>query len=250
MYDIAFLDELAANARPARVQQALEGWRLRASDGVTRRANSVLTNGPVPSCPDWFEAIEEFYRRQGLPSRYQISTASPPGLDSLLEERGYSFFSQTSVMVGDVRGVLSGNERVSGVELKIEEQVSENWLAVFMEAEGFPASQEGAYRFTFGSLGPRAAYVTALIEGQPAAVGMSVAERGWAGLFSIVTFPEFRRRGIGRDVVRGLAICAKGAGAEQLYLQVVASNEPAVRLYEQLGFEALYSYHYREKYFG
>ena len=35
------LEELAANAWPAGVQQALDGWRLRYHLGVTRRANSA-----------------------------------------------------------------------------------------------------------------------------------------------------------------------------------------------------------------
>lgn len=107
MYNVAFLDELAANARPARVQQAMEGWRLRASDGVTRRANSVLTNAPVPAYANWFEEVEAFYARQSLPPRYQISDATPQGLDDLLAERGYTFYSQTSVMIGSVEGVLA-----------------------------------------------------------------------------------------------------------------------------------------------
>jgi GNAT superfamily N-acetyltransferase len=247
LFDIALLDELAANARPARVQQALEGWRLRASDGVTRRANSVLTNAPLPLYPRWFEEVEEFYRRHNLPSRYQISAASPPELDNLLNERGYTYISETSVMVGTVQDVLDQVRSTPESEVTLQDRVSDKWLTLFLDAEGFPTTQESSYRHTFSSLGPAVAYATATIDNQPAGVGMSVAERGWAGLFSIVTFPTYRRQGVGTAIVRALAAWARQHGSEQLYLQVVATNEPAVNLYRRLGFDALYSYHYREK---
>jgi GNAT superfamily N-acetyltransferase len=250
MTDIAFLDELAANARPARVQQALEGWRLRASDGITRRANSVLCNAPTPMYPGWLEYIEGFYRRQDLPARYQISPASPPALDALLDAHGYVCTSETSVMTASAEEVVTRAKGTPDIEVTLEDRVSDDWLNLFLHAEGFPQSQGPGYKLAFSSLGPAAAFVQARLNEEPAAVGMSVAERGWAGLFSIVTFPQFRRRGIAREVVRVLASWALAWGAANLYLQVVAQNEPAVHLYTQLGFSILYSYHYREKTVG
>jgi GNAT superfamily N-acetyltransferase len=242
-----FLDELAANARPARVQQALEGWRLRAADGITRRANSVLTNAPIPSYSGWREVVEEFYRRQELPARYQISPASPPELDPLLGEWGYSATSETSVMVGSVELALrrAGSDRTCAPY--IEERVSDRWIDAFLACEGFPVEQGMAYQASFAALGPRAAFALVEVDGGPVGVGIGVAERGWCGLFSVAVLPAFRRQGIGREIVRSLAAWARGVGAEWLYLQVVAGNKGAVSLYEQLGFSYLYSYHYREK---
>lgn len=247
MHDIAFLDELQANARPARIQQTLERWRLRASDGITRRANSVLTNGPVPTYCQWFEEIESFYARQGLPARYQISPASPPELDALLEARGYSFDAETSVMVCSTSVLLERAAPNSIVEVGIEESASDAWLADFIDAEGFSGSQLAYYRASFSAIGPRVALARASVAGETAAVGIAVTERGWAGLFSIATAPTFRRRGIGTALVRRLAEWAEAAGAHNLYLQVGAANVPAVTMYERLGFHTLYSYHYRKK---
>src|SRR5437660_1357047 len=45
------VEERAANAWPAETVQAVDGWRLRYADGVTRRANSVMATelgGAVP----------------------------------------------------------------------------------------------------------------------------------------------------------------------------------------------------------
>lgn len=250
MYDIRFLDELAANARPARIQQSLEGWRLRAADGITRRANSVLTNAPMPSFSDWFEMVEDFYRRHGLPGRYQISPASPPELDALLESRGYRSVSNTSVMVGTVQGVLERVESLPAFAVSIDERVSEDWVDKFLAAEGYPDEQGPLYLQSFSAMGPRAAFGVAREGAKAVGVGICVAERGWAGLFSIVTLMDYRRRGIGREIVRSLLVWARGMGAEQVYLQVVAGNAPAVSLYVQLGFVPLYSYHYRENVLG
>ena len=63
------IEELAANAWPAPVQQQLEGWRLRAGNNVTRRANSVLAVGPVPVDEPWLDEVTEFYRSRRLPVR-------------------------------------------------------------------------------------------------------------------------------------------------------------------------------------
>ena len=73
---ISLLDELAANAWPAMVQQGLDGWRLRASDGVTRRANSVLSAGRGPAYSDWLVDVESFYRRRRLLAHHQPATPS------------------------------------------------------------------------------------------------------------------------------------------------------------------------------
>ena len=247
MNEISFLDELAANARPARVQQALEGWRLRAADGITRRANSVLTNAPIPAYPAWLEAVEDFYRRQGLPARYQLSPASPPELDGILEARGYSLSRQTAVMTGTVRSVLELAAPSPNIVVNVEEQVTDHWLDAFLTAEGFPATHRPPYKQAFSSIGPRAAFALSTEGEQPTGVGIAVAERGWSGLFSVATCVPFRRRGIGREIVRSLASWSRDAGAHRIYLQVVAGNTPAVNLYTQLGFTVLYSYYYREK---
>jgi len=73
----AMLDELAANAWPAPIQQQLESWRLRAAYGVTRRANSVLTLDTLPSYEHWLDVVVDFYSSRGLPVQFQISEASP-----------------------------------------------------------------------------------------------------------------------------------------------------------------------------
>lgn len=55
---------------------------------------------------------------------------------------------------------------------------------------------------------------------------------------SVAVLPEFRRRGIGTALmVKAMNYMREKYGAGEVYLEVRVSNEPAVRLYEKLGFK-------------
>lgn len=54
-----------------------------------------------------------------------------------------------------------------------------------------------------------------------------------------------RNRGFGGKLVNALLAWAAEKGATEAYLQVVATNDPAVRLYRRLGFTDAYTYWYR-----
>ena len=80
---------------------------------------------------------------------------------------------------------------------------------------------------------------------QPVACGLGVLEREWVGLFDIVTRPDARRRGHGTRVMRFILDWARQHRASHAYLQVMRENQPAIRLYEKLGFHEAYGYWYR-----
>jgi ribosomal protein S18 acetylase RimI-like enzyme len=54
-----------------------------------------------------------------------------------------------------------------------------------------------------------------------------------------------RRRGLATSVMAALGTWAAGRGATSCVLQVVASNAPALALYDRLGFTEHHRYHYR-----
>jgi ribosomal protein S18 acetylase RimI-like enzyme len=76
-----------------------------------------------------------------------------------------------------------------------------------------------------------------LILGRPVAFAL-IARRGaegWVG--GMGTVPAERRRGLGERVLAAGIEAAAAAGCQALWLEVIDSNQPAIGLYEKLGFE-------------
>lgn len=60
-----------------------------------------------------------------------------------------------------------------------------------------------------------------------------------ASVTNVAISPVFRKRGYGEQLVTEAKAAAKNAGAEYIFLEVRASNKPAISLYKKLGFEEL-----------
>ncbi|MDQ3928593.1 MAG: GNAT family N-acetyltransferase [Chloroflexota bacterium] len=241
------LDELAANAWPALISQQLEGWRMRATNNITRRANSVLTNSDMPSYGGWLDQIADFYRRRSLPIRFQVSDATPYELDPLLDELGYTAEAHTSVQIARCVEAVERCAPLADCDIVAYDDLKDAWLDSFLEIEGIGEEKRETYRLIMSRIGPRARFVQACVRGEVVGIGMAVLERGWSGLFNIATSAEYRRQGIGGQVVRSLTEWSLQAGAQDLYLQVMLNNEAAISLYRRLGFAHLYGYRYRSK---
>lgn len=60
-----------------------------------------------------------------------------------------------------------------------------------------------------------------------------------ASITNIATEPEARNKGVATAVIEAIKKEAAKAGAGSLFLEVRASNEKAIRVYERCGFERL-----------
>jgi GNAT superfamily N-acetyltransferase len=246
---IRHLEELAANAWPAAIIQIVGGWRLRFNWGVTRRANSVWPNEAGGRFPleEKLVLVEDFYTRWGGPARYQLCPAArPDNLDAILAQRGYTSDALTAVQTAPLATVLTRTEPKPVFTVTITDTFDERWFATYCQAERIDARVAETRRAILQRIGPRTGYALLHLEGQPAAIGLAVAEQGWSGLFSMATRPELRRQGAATAILHALARWSQGHQAANIYLQVVENNAPARALYAKVGFETLYHYHYRE----
>ncbi len=60
---------------------------------------------------------------------------------------------------------------------------------------------------------------------------------GLGGIYGLGVLPEHRKKGLGRAILTMAVQWLKGAGAQEVMLQVVTDNLNALRLYESCGFE-------------
>lgn len=245
---IYHIEELAANAWPPAVMQTIDGWRLRFSAGVTRRANSVWPNGlgQQHSLAQKLAWVEDFYARWGQPARYQICPAAQPAdLDTVLAQRGYQADARTAVQIARLSTVLKRTQTATEHPLTVSETFDPTWFTAYCIAEDVPPHEVEGRRDIMNRIGPEVGYALLQIEGQSAGMGLAVVERGWLGIFSMATHPDFRRQGHATTVIHALAQWGATHGATQIYLQVMERNTIAQALYAKLGFETLYHYHYR-----
>ncbi len=80
-------------------------------------------------------------------------------------------------------------------------------------------------------------FLLALIDNCPVGYVVAFMAEGEARIISIAIDLRWRRRGIGESLMLEIMDRAEKLGAKKIYLEVKESNNPALRLYEKLGFK-------------
>ncbi|OCT14229.1 hypothetical protein A8709_25705 [Paenibacillus pectinilyticus] len=250
------LDLIAANTWPAEQCAAVEHWLLRASQGITKRANSVLAIGSYPKATDWLARVEQFYHNQGLPAIFHVSDASPAQLDDHLMAQGYEMDTPCLMMTADCSSVAQiALERLSNqypssllLDVEVSPTVTKEWLDAFLLLENYPEARRSFYQDLSERMPTSKGFVLLKDQGQIVALGTAIVEGEWAGFVNVIVHEDHRGKGLGYAILHALTAWSILQGATQQYLQVIATNVPAVTLYEKLGYQTQYGYHYRVKY--
>jgi GNAT superfamily N-acetyltransferase len=243
---VARLERTMLTSWPA-LSTAFDGdWVIRLADGVTKRSNSVTCLGPDDQALDRrIERVEAIYRKKGLPAIFRLSPLASPALDRALDDRGWNRFDETIMMTADLSSFGLSPGQGADKKVAIKTWPEEDWLKSCFRGDEAKADALKTHREMIERIVPTAGFGRISERGRIAALAMVVIDAELTGLFEMLTIDEYRRQGLASTLLHQLFSWSRTQGASTAWLAVVADNLPALRLYESLGFEEVYRYHYR-----
>lgn len=243
------LEERAFNAWPAHQTVLHQGWVFRLAAGFTQRANSVNALEAGAPFDGVLDAATALYARHGLPTVFRLSPLADPAADAALARAGYAVHDPSLVLHLPLsRLAPDAASAATRQAIALQTTASDDWLDGFAQASDMPRHHRALHKALVHAIAhPTACALLRGASGEAVGFGLAVLERGAVGLFDIAVSRSQRGAGQGRALVQALLHWAARAGADSAYLQVRADNQAAIRLYESLGFETAYHYHYRAK---
>lgn len=250
--EIELLEDVGRRAWPAAHALVHDGWLLCHSGGGPRRSGCVYPDGRGSGdLADRISFCERFYAERNARCVFKLTPASQPStLETELERSGYTRSDETRVQTASLSR-WKGREADPGV--LISDHSDASWSKRCIELAGATGRNAEAHARILDRVAARrgpSAFARIEREGTILAMGLGAIEGRFLFMGEIVTDAGHRRAGLGRVLVESLLIWGRDAGADQVLLQVVADNRPALELYDALGFVTRYSYWYREAPYG
>jgi ribosomal protein S18 acetylase RimI-like enzyme len=244
------LERMAAAHWRGTEEEWLGDWLLRAAEGFTGRANSVLPLGdPGVPLDEALAAVTGWYRSRGLPPTIVVprpleadSAAQP--LDRQLTERDWlTRPGPAFVMLADLPLAVSADQvRTDGWEVLAVGEPDAAWAAMY-HYRGQEYLPPVATRVLTSA--EQQSLVSIRAADEVLAIARLSIAAGWAGLAAVEVSPAHRRRGLGVAITAAACDVAARRGLSRVFLQVEVDNAPARALYERLGFRYSHRYHYR-----
>ena len=220
-------------------------WAIRLTAGhPAKRLNSVNPLDPADHS-DLERRIEragERFRAFGRPLIFRQTPLAPLDLENMLDARGWRRFDETIVMAVDLAKVS-----LDGAIDHLPVKDTGRWVDNIIAMNNSSLDLKPGLSELIGSIhAPVGLFYTENADREPCSAAMCVRDNDLAGMFEIVTHPDYRKQGKGMEIVKASLRWAKSHGARRAWLQVVAANQPAVNLYQSLGFGEVYRYAYRQ----
>jgi N-acetylglutamate synthase len=236
------VEETCLNAWPALREVLLDGWMLRFSEGLTRRANSANPLGPVSEVD--LRGCETLYRRLGLPTIIRVLSLIDPSVDDRLAKAGYTGEGESCVLYAPIEDIAAARDP----DVRLLEKPTPEWFGAMAALQNRSSEQAAIYRRIVGRRAIPAAFAALSDEGGTVALAYGALHNGLLCYESVITDRHRRRQGWGRRIVNALTAWARDEGAVDACLQVEAHNAPARALYDAIGLKTeIYRYHYRRE---
>ncbi len=234
------IEQFLNSGWPALESLDYDGWSLRLSEGLTKRANSISVSDNKNLHLDLkIKYCESLYSSKHLPTIFKVLSYYD-NIDNELEARGYVKKDESIVMELDVSRF--DKKTMDGVILEYGFQ--SQWIENFIKNVSNSKRFDGTYRKIFDKIEGDIICASIEVDKKIIAFGYGYCKDQMLGIFDVYVSVEERGKGYGRKIVEAI-ITYSIDRAKKAYLQVVKDNDVAINLYKDLGFHEIYSYWYR-----
>jgi ribosomal protein S18 acetylase RimI-like enzyme len=207
---------------------------MKSNGGFTRRANSATPTDSASTDPDVRAALENWLSERGSPLVVRMTPLAPASVEAtLLAVWGLVPADETVVMTRKIGGTAAGR-------LTLIEASDPEFAARLLRFNSRPVEAIAPWTKMVARLGHDA---TGVHDGDRAVGFVAVAD-GHAAIYSVAVGEAHRRQGLAIDIMATAEAWAAERGAHTAFLQVHAQNASAIALYDRLGYEERYRYHY------
>lgn len=244
--EIKILQEISILTWPPKISLNLNGWKIRISEGITKRANSV---SPVDytgeNLNDDILTVENYYRVNKLPSIFQLhDTFEPPSLQDKLLSLNYEIIDETIVMMANIDEINLPYQNKK-YEFHLLENELNKWLKelqIINQADKLQIDgrREIISRIAQSNVG----YFIARDNGKTVAVGLAVLQENYMVIYSMFTHLDYRRKGIAQTLLANMIEWGEVNLVDRVFLQVESENRLARNLYKKVGFKEKHRYRY------
>lgn len=239
------LEAAGLRAWPATSVQYDGAWVVRLTAGYpSNRLNSVntLDPGDVRDIERRIARAERQFAAYGRRLTFRVTPLTGALLWERFDAEGWDRFDESRVMTVDLDNLDFDNvmDQIPGKDVA-------RYTAASMATQGLDQSNRAGLSEVIGAIHGEVGMFVAEQAGLAISNALCVHEGDLAGLFNLATANARRNEGHARRLLMAALKWARQRGARHAWLQVTAENAPAGRLYESIGFQEVYRYHFRRQ---